>query len=96
MNFKCNAEIEPIFDIPFSEKDRVSPYAPKGIATSAKTRINCGARIPRPQLVMQNIRNISTCIHRNAAIDYNNTLWTWGARCEARMDNGARCDDMPL
>lgn len=51
--------------------------------------------IPRPYLIMQDIQSISACIHRNAAIDRNFNLWTWGAASMAQTDDGLYSNDIP-
>lgn len=70
---------------------------PKGASrsTAPLTERTPGMLTPRAYRILKNIRSVSTCIHRNAAIDHNDCLWTWGARSMAKTENGAFSNDLP-
>ena len=51
--------------------------------------------VPTPYRILQNVVAVSTCIHRNAAIDCNADLWTWGAKSMTLGEDGAFSNDIP-
>lgn len=95
MYFEYNESTMPIFDITFDEKGKASTYKPAGLYVRPSKSAGAQSYMPIPYRVMQNVSSISVCIHQNAAIDFNNTLWTWGARFMAQIEGGAYSNDVP-
>ena len=89
---------QPLFPVP-SENSKIStdvtpPRCAFPLVEPLTTKV-LGDLIPKPYRILKNIRSISTHTHRNAAIDNNDTLWTWGAvsmgsykRDNCLIDNG--------
>lgn len=98
MNFFSHSALEPIFIIPqeISTSTCQPPFAALPLEMPLLSRPSKGELlIPKPYRILQNITAISTCIHRNAAIDYNHILWTWGANSMAQTETGEYTNDMP-
>lgn len=95
MAFVCNESTPPRFELPFTEKDKASTYKPAGLYVRQPKSAGEQVRRPIPYRVMQNVSRISACVHQNAAIDFNHTLWTWGARSMAQIEDGVYSIDTP-
>lgn len=91
MCFQCDDVIAPMFETTPYEADKDDLREPAGANIKNK---NPKLLIPRPYHMLSNIRKISTCIHRNAAIDNKDILWIWGADSMAQRD-GVYSNDLP-
>lgn len=95
MCYKCDNTTLPIFNIVPPEVDTAEPWEPKGVAVKHRKKSDEKLMVPKPRLIMQNIRYVSSCVHRNTAIDCGNNLWEWGAISKARLEDGSYSDDIP-
>ena len=91
MCFSCNNTSLPIFTTRPFDISLDDSWEPKGISKKVE---NSKYMIPKPYLIMRNVRVISSCIHRCAAIDNDDILWVWGANSIAQM-NGVFSNDFP-
>ena len=88
----------PLFPIPLENKNQQKEAAPPKSALpliSPLTERAKGDLQPKPYRILKNIVSIDSCIHRNAAIDQNNVLWTWGAISCGKIPNGSYSYDAP-
>ena len=80
--YKPDENIPPLFPTPPAENTAPSEFAPPKCALpliEPLTEEEQGTLTAKPYRIMQNIRSISTRTHRNATIDNDDVLWTWGA-----------------
>ncbi len=91
MCFSFDNDIPPMFESIPCEISLNNSLESKIVGKNIK-HSNC--LTPRPYCIMKGVRAISACIHRNAAIDHNNTLWVWGANSMAQID-GVYSNDFP-
>lgn len=96
MIFTPDINVPPLFPAPpINEKSSKSVAPPKSALplTPPLTEKHKSPWTPKPYRIMQNIRSINACTHRNAAIDNNDVLWVWGAISQGRYFDDVPTDD---
>ena len=101
MKFTRNDDYPPVFSLPEIIENQQKKVAPPRCAlplAEPLTERPMPPLVPKPYRIMRDIRNVSSFVHRNAAIDKNDVLWVWGATEKARVNEfgvlGAVSDDV--